>query len=188
MRRLRVPLGPGEVWLALGHYCGPKGRVGAGMRTRFRVHAVEDHRALVGSSYFVSPFEEAAVVSVHGSGDFGSGMWGRGRGGRSQVSDEVAFPLSLGLFYVAIKQYLGFPHYGDENKVMGLAPFGEQDLIEKMRRIVHRPPGGEVRAGTRLRHAHFRRYCAGVGRRGTEDRARMPEGTGAPPWSAEQAR
>lgn len=114
-----------------------------GSAPRFRLHNVEHHRAHLASSFFVSPFETAAVVSVDGFGDFVSGMWGSGAGTAIRVSDEVAFPHSLGLFYLAMTQYLGFPHYGDEYKVMGLAPYGEPELMDEMRGIVRLLPGGK---------------------------------------------
>lgn len=115
---------------------------GDGRAARFKVHAVEHHQAHLASSFFVSPFDSAAVVSVDGFGDFVSGMWGTGRGGRIEVKDQVEFPHSLGLFYLALTQYLGFPHYGDEYKVMGLAPYGEPELMGEMRKIVRLLPGG----------------------------------------------
>lgn len=118
-------------------------QLGDGRKPRYQVHSVEHHRAHLASSFFVSPFDEAAVVSVDGFGDFVSGMWGTGRGGEMKVLDEVAFPHSLGLFYLAITQHLGFPHYGDEYKVMGLAPYGEPELLDEMRKIVRLVPGGK---------------------------------------------
>src|SRR5213075_1893568 len=101
-----------------------------------KLHKVEHHRAHLGSSFFVAPFEDAAVLSVDGFGDFVSSMWGAGRGKSIDVLGEVGFPHSLGIFYTAITQYLGFPHYGDEYKVMGLAPYGKATLMEAMRDIV----------------------------------------------------
>jgi carbamoyltransferase len=109
---------------------------------RARFHAVEHHRAHMASAFFVSPFEQAAVVSVDGFGDFVSTMWGAGLGNRLAVQDEVNFPHSLGLFYLAMTQYLGFPHYGDEYKVMGLAPYGSPNHMDKMRMIVRLLSGG----------------------------------------------
>lgn len=97
---------------------------------------VEHHKAHLASAFLVSPFEEAVVVSVDGFGDFASAAWGSGRGTRVQVDDKVYFPHSLGIFYEACTQYLGFPNYGDEYKVMGLAPYGEPRFMEHMRRIV----------------------------------------------------
>jgi carbamoyltransferase len=101
-----------------------------------RIHNIEHHRAHLASAFLVSPFREAAVVSVDGFGDFVSAMWGTGRGTEIEVEDQVTFPHSLGLFYLALTQWLGFPHYGDEYKVMGLAPYGQPTEMEKMRQIV----------------------------------------------------
>ena len=109
---------------------------------RAQVDNVEHHMAHLASAFFVSPFEEAAVVSVDGFGDFASSMWGVGRGKRIELADRIYFPHSLGLFYLAITQYLGFPNYGDEYKVMGLAPYGQPTETEKMRRLVKLLPEG----------------------------------------------
>ena len=87
-------------------------------------HNIEHHLAHLSSAFHVSPFEEAVVVSVDGFGDFASAAWGVGRGNDIDIEGRVYFPHSLGIFYQALTQYLGFPHYGDEYKVMGLAPYG----------------------------------------------------------------
>ena len=107
-----------------------------GQAWRGELHAVEHHRAHLSSAFHVSPFDEAVVVSVDGFGDFASGGWGVGRGTRIDIDDRVYFPHSLGIFYQALTQYLGFPHYGDEYKVMGLAPYGEPVVLKAMRRLV----------------------------------------------------
>ena len=78
------------------------------------IHHVEHHRAHLASAFFASPFDEAAVVSVDGFGDYTSVMWAVGRGTRLEVHGSVPFPHSLGLFYTAFTQFLGFPQYGDE--------------------------------------------------------------------------
>lgn len=101
-----------------------------------KVHAVEHHLAHLSSAFHVSPYAEATVVSVDGFGDFASAAWGVGRGTDIEVEDKVYFPHSLGIFYQALTQYLGFPHYGDEYKVMGLAPYGQPTQLDLMRRIV----------------------------------------------------
>jgi carbamoyltransferase len=100
------------------------------------VRFVEHHLAHVASAFLASPFEEAAAVSVDGFGDFASAAWGFGRGSAVAVDDRIYFPHSLGIFYQALTQYLGFPHYGDEYKVMGLAPYGVPKFLPQMRRIV----------------------------------------------------
>ena len=99
-------------------------------------HNVEHHRAHMASAFFVSPYREAAILSVDGMGDFVSTMWGVGRENRLEVLGSVSFPHSLGNFYTMITQWLGFPKYGDEGKVMGLAPYGEPIYLDKMRKIV----------------------------------------------------
>lgn len=104
------------------------------------IHAVEHHRAHMASSFFASPFEEAALLSVDGFGDFVSTMWGTGRGHTIEVDDWIPFPHSLGILYTAVTQYLGFPHYGDEYKVMGLASFGEPAYLEAFDQIVRMHP------------------------------------------------
>ncbi len=101
-----------------------------------KVHHVEHHLAHLASSYLCSPFQEAVNVSVDGMGDFASAAWGMGRGQSLAVEGRVYFPHSLGIFYTAMTQWLGFPHYGDEYKVMGLAPYGKPDHLDAMRKIV----------------------------------------------------
>lgn len=100
------------------------------------IHRVEHHLAHLASCYLVSPFEEAVAVSVDGFGDFASAAWGVGRNGSLSVDGRVWFPHSLGAFYQAVTQHLGFPHYGDEYKVMGLAPYGKPTFLAEMRKIV----------------------------------------------------
>lgn len=106
------------------------------------LHHVEHHQAHVASAFFVSPFEEAAILSVDGFGDFASTMLAEGHGSSIEVLERVLFPHSLGIFYTAVTQWLGFPTYGDEGKVMGLAPYGTPRFLDEMRRIVH--PRGDV--------------------------------------------
>lgn len=110
-----------------------------------QAHEVEHHLAHLSSAFFVSPFEEAAVVSVDGFGDFASAAWGVGRGSDIRLEEKVYFPHSLGIFYQALTQYLGFPNYGDEYKVMGLAPYGEPKYLPEMRRIVQAQADGLFR-------------------------------------------
>jgi carbamoyltransferase len=103
---------------------------------RARVHNVEHHQAHVASAFFVSPFEDAAILSLDGFGDFASTMLAEGHGNRFEVLERVIYPHSLGILYTAVTQWLGFPHYGDEGKVMGLAPYGDPTYLAKMRELV----------------------------------------------------
>ncbi|MEN2785437.1 carbamoyltransferase [Sphingomonas qilianensis] len=101
------------------------------------LHApIEHHLAHLSSAFHVSPFRDASIVSVDGFGDFSSAAWARGHDAEIDIEGRVYFPHSLGIFYQALTQYLGFPHYGDEYKVMGLAPYGAPTYLDKMRRIV----------------------------------------------------
>jgi carbamoyltransferase len=99
-------------------------------------HAIEHHIAHLFSAFYVSPFDEAVVISVDGFGDFASAAWGVGRNTEISIEGRVHFPHSLGIFYEALTHYLGFPYYGDEYKVMGLAPYGKPSYLGQMRRIV----------------------------------------------------
>jgi len=100
------------------------------------IERVEHHLAHLSSAFHVSPFDEAVAVSVDGFGDFASAAWGPGAGGRIDLAGRVSFPHSLGIFYQTLTQYLGFPLYGDEYKVMGLAPYGVPSRLDDMRKIV----------------------------------------------------
>lgn len=103
---------------------------------RRKIHHVEHHRSHLASAFFASPFEEAALLSIDGSGDFTTTMIGKGKGSNIEVIDSVDFPHSVGLFYTSFTQLLGFPHYGDEYKVMGLAPYGQPLYTEKLKKVL----------------------------------------------------
>src|SRR5262245_31159386 len=123
-----------------------------------QVHKVEHHRAHMASSFFVSPFERAALLSIDGFGDFVSTMWGRGCGNKIDAEDWVEFPHSMGILYTAITQYLGFSRYGDEFKVMGLAPYGEPEYLDRLRKLVRVKPNG----GFELDLSYFVHHSEGV--------------------------
>jgi carbamoyltransferase len=125
---------------------------------RAELHHVEHHAAHLASSYLVSPFDSAAIVSIDGFGDFVSGMIGYGEGSKIAVLDRVTFPHSLGMFYLALTQYLGFHSYGDEYKVMGLAAYGQPEYLDAMQRIVCLKPKGVFQ----LNLEYFHHHSAGV--------------------------
>ena len=104
---------------------------------RPRMRYVEHHPAHLASAAFVSPFDDAAVCAIDGFGDFVSTSWGRVADRHCRSIGRVFFPHSLGLLYLAITQYLGFPNYGDEFKVMGLAPYGEPRFVREIESLVH---------------------------------------------------
>jgi carbamoyltransferase len=104
---------------------------------RAQFHNVEHHQAHAASAFFVSPFDEAAILTMDGFGDFASVLLAHGHGNHFHVLDRVTFPHSLGIYYTALTQWLGFTKYGDEGKVMGLAPYGNPDTHrEQMRELV----------------------------------------------------
>src|ERR1700731_1308664 len=129
-------------------------------KIRARYHRIEHHQAHLASTFFVSPFEQAALLSADGLGDFASTMWGSGRGNRMEIAGAIAFPHSLGLYYSAVTQYLGFLKFGDEYKVMGLAAYGEPEQLEAFRDIVRFDANGNGN-GFRLGLDYFVHHRSG---------------------------
>ena len=123
-----------------------------------RLHFVEHHAAHLASSFFASPFDDAALCAIDGFGDFVSTSSGLGRGPCMAIQDRVFFPHSLGLLYLAITQFLGFPKYGDEFKVMGLAPYGEPSFTDKLAQLVTVDERGQVR----LDLSYFAHWSGGM--------------------------
>lgn len=123
-----------------------------------KFHNVEHHRAHLASSFYVSPFERAALLSIDGFGDFISTMWGLGEGNSVEVTGQVEYPHSTGILYTATTQFIGFPHYGDEGKVMGLAPYGTPRYMEEFRDMIRTEEGGRFR----LNLDYFRHHTEGV--------------------------
>ncbi len=105
-------------------------------KLRFQEHHLEHHIAHIASAYYCSPWEKAAGFSYDGSGDFVSTMMARCEGSEIEVLDRVYLPHSLGSFYTMICEFIGYKKYGDEGKVMGLAPYGKDTYVEKLRKIV----------------------------------------------------
>lgn len=125
---------------------------------RARFHNIEHHRAHLASCFYVSPFDRAALMSIDGFGDFISTMWAAGEGNSIDVLGQVEFPHSTGIVYTATTQFLGFPHYGDEGKVMGLAPYGRPRFISEFRNIIRTEENGRFR----LNLDYFRHHSEGV--------------------------
>jgi carbamoyltransferase len=126
---------------------------------RPQVHWVEHHPAHLASTFFVSPFDDAAVCAIDGFGDFVSTSWAVGRGPSLDVIHRTFFPHSLGLLYLAITQYLGFMKFGDEFKVMGLAPYGQPELTGEIGRLVRLRPEGRFE----LDLSYFRHWSGDAG-------------------------
>ena len=123
-----------------------------------RINNIEHHRSHIASAFFASPFDEAACLSVDGSGDFTTTMTGIGKDNHIEVHDSIDFPHSIGIFYTAFTQMLGFPHYGDEYKVMGMAPYGDPCLLDKLEDVVHLTNDGLFK----LNLSYFRSGTQGI--------------------------
>jgi carbamoyltransferase len=123
-----------------------------------KVHYVEHHPAHLASAFFVSPFDNAAVCAIDGFGDFVSTSFAVGKGNHLDVFDKVYFPHSLGMLYTAITQFIGFHGYGDEFKVMGLAPYGRPRHVDAIRQLVTLKDRGKFE----LALDYFRHWSDGV--------------------------
>ena len=102
-----------------------------------KVYNIEHHRSHIGSSFFASPFKESAILSIDGFGDFTSTMTAFGKENDIKVIKELNYPHSLGIFYTTVTQFLGFPNYGDEYKVMGLAAYGKPKYLKELENIIN---------------------------------------------------
>jgi carbamoyltransferase len=101
---------------------------------KFKSYNVEHHLAHTASAYFASEWEHSAGITIDGSGDFVSCLLSECEGSEIKPLKKVFVPHSLGTFYTAVCQFIGYGKYGDEGKVMGLAPLGEDryhDFFEK---------------------------------------------------------
>lgn len=110
-----------------------------------QIRNVQHHAAHLASAYHLSGYDEAAVCSVDGFGDFVSTMTASGAGSTIKPLQQVYFPHSLGLFYLAFTQFLGFQGYGDEYKVMGLSAYGKPTFLKEMRDVIHLKKDGTFR-------------------------------------------
>jgi carbamoyltransferase len=132
--------------------------LGVSPSDKVQFHNVEHHKAHMASCFLVSPFERAAILSIDGFGDFISTMWGLGQGNRIDVLGQVEYPHSAGALYTATSQYLGFTKYGDEGKVMGLAPYGQPRYLAEFRDIIRTDNG----FGFKLNLDYFLHHSEGV--------------------------
>ncbi len=109
---------------------------------RFAVHHVEHHLAHTASAYFASPWEHSAGITIDGSGDFVTCLMSACEGATIRPLRRIYVPHSLGSFYTAVCQFIGFDAYGDEGKVMGLAPLGEDRHADFFRDMVNLTASG----------------------------------------------
>jgi carbamoyltransferase len=131
-----------------------------GFRGEFRKRPafVEHHQSHAASAFFPSPFEEAAILTVDGVGEWSTATIGVGRGNRLSLTQELRFPHSPGLLYTAFTTFCGFRANSGEYKLMGLAPYGELRYVELIReKLIDLKPDGSFR----LNQAYFQ-YCTGL--------------------------
>ena len=117
---------------------------------RFEIVRVEHHLAHLASSYYASAFDEAAGFSYDAAGDFASAMYARCRDNRIEILDRVMVPHSLGFFYTALCQFIGFDRFGEEYKVMGLAAYGRPYYADLMRELARCNGDGQFRLNDRF--------------------------------------
>ncbi|MBI2581186.1 carbamoyltransferase [Candidatus Woesearchaeota archaeon] len=134
---------------ALPSWITEKLRIPSLLRKRLRydgkVFFVEHHMAHAASSFHVSPFEEAAIFTADGVGEWTTTTLGYGKGTEVTLLKELHFPHSLGLLYSSVTAYLGFKVNNDEYKVMGLAPYGKPTYYERFRKIIDVKEDGSYR-------------------------------------------
>lgn len=121
------------------------------------IRRVEHHLAHAASAFLPSPFERAAILTLDGFGDFASALWGVGEGSDIKVLGRVTYPHSLGILYTAASQFIGFDRYGDEGKVMGLAPYGEPAYAREFERLLR-----FTNDGFELELSYFNHHTEGV--------------------------
>ncbi len=114
------------------------------------VHFVKHHLSHAAASYYGSGFEEAAILTVDGIGEWASASWGRAQGTQIEIMGELRYPNSLGLLYSIVCTYLGFEVFTGEGKVMALAAYGEPRFLEHFERCIDLRPDGSFRVDPRF--------------------------------------
>ncbi len=127
-------------------------------KIKSKIHNIEHHRSHIGSSFFASSFKNAAILSIDGFGDFTSTMTALGSENKFKILNEINYPHSLGIFYTTVTQFLGFPNYGDEYKVMGLAPYGKPKYLKELEKIIYITDNGSFK----LNKKFFKHFNEGV--------------------------
>ena len=110
--------------------------------TADRILFVEHHQSHAASAFFCSPFEDAAILTVDGVGEWATATMGSGRGSSLTLDSEIRFPHSLGLLYSAFTAFLGFEVNEGEYKVMGMAPYGVPRYQDKVWKLIDAAPDG----------------------------------------------
>ena len=107
-----------------------------------KIFYADHHKSHIASSLYFSDFEECVNLSVDGFGDFASCAWGYSKNKNLKLDSKIYFPHSLGIYYQAMTQFLGFKNYGDEYKVMGLSPYGKPKYIKEISNLINKTDFG----------------------------------------------
>ncbi len=139
-----------KAWLkAIPLWLGHRLRIGPEMQEKLRTDKeilyCQHHLSHAASAFLVSPFENAAIITADGVGEWATTAWGTGRGNQIEIEKELRFPHSVGLLFSAITAYLGFRVNDAEWKVMGLAPYGKPKYVDKFREVVDIKDDGSIR-------------------------------------------
>ena len=132
------------LWLKHKLYLPREMRRGLKGEYRKRFVFTDHHESHAASALFPSPFEEAAILTLDGVGEWATAAYGVGRGNRIELTHELRFPHSLGLLYSAFTYFCGFRVNSGEYKLMGLAPYGEPKYADCDSRALDRPEGGRL--------------------------------------------
>jgi carbamoyltransferase len=164
-------------WLKEKLYLSSQIRKGLDHSVRNRIVWTDHHESHAASAFFPSPFEEAAILTLDGVGEWATSTCGWGRGNRIALTSELQFPHSLGLLYSAFTYYTGFKVNSGEYKLMGLAPYGEAKYADViLKRLIDLKPDGSFRMDMR-----YFNYCAGL----TMTSERFHQEFGGPPRKPE---
>ncbi|MEY4566526.1 MAG: Decarbamoylnovobiocin carbamoyltransferase [Planctomycetota bacterium] len=126
--------------------------------TRAKLVFTEHHESHAASAFFPSPYQEAAILTLDGVGEWCTTAWGVGRGNRLELSHQLSFPHSLGLLYSAITYHCGFKVNSGEYKLMGLAPYGKPVYVDLIRKhLIDIRPDGSF-----WMNMKFFNYCQGL--------------------------
>jgi len=146
------------LWLKEKLYLPREMRRGLHGRYKKRFVFTEHHESHAASAFFPSPFEEAAIVTFDGVGEWATTSFGTGRGNRIELTHEIRFPHSLGLLYSAFTYYTGFKVNSGEYKLMGLAPYGEPKYVDLiLKNLIDLKDDGSFR----MDMSYFN-YCQGL--------------------------
>lgn len=105
-------------------------------RIKAPIAYVEHHIAHIAGAYYASTFKSSLILSCDGAGDMRTTMWATAKENDIYIKGSIKFPHSLGFLYTAFTQFLGFPEYGDEYKVMGLAPYGKPNYANEIKKMI----------------------------------------------------